>query len=497
MAGVANSNNFQKVLILSIGQILEKAIVFLFKPYLSRTLNIQDYGSYSQVLFIGDFLLIFFTLGITQTFYVFLAKDNTTRKEIVSAFLLIGLVSGLLSVACNLFLSFTLSDIFNNPQLKNILWIYCCYPLFTILNLILQLLLLFDNKSRKLVAINVFVSLFKVICVVIVTQLSQNSLPKIIFIVGFVAPLCTLLLYGRQLSYSIFRIKTSYPLVKSILKDTLPVGLTVILGGAYFYANGFVVNAVLGIEKYAVFVNGIIDIPFISTLYTTIATITLTNYATLIQDKNFSEVVKLKRYTIAQTACLVYPIALVLLFFSHELITTYLSNKYIASVPVFMVYTFILFLRVTDYNDVLITMGKQSLLVKYYIVFFLTIFFNSWFFTKFFGIIGSAFAVTISCYLTYFFLLRSMGSFLKAPLSEIIDWKSLIYTILISLIVIIPCILIGHFFALSVLSKLTMIPFILLIIYISLVKSKFISLTMYKPILNKIPFGKKIETILS
>ncbi|MBE9465021.1 oligosaccharide flippase family protein [Dyadobacter subterraneus] len=497
MAGISNNNNFQKVLILSIGQILEKAIVFFFKPYLSRTLNIQDFGSYSQVLFIGDFLLIFFTLGITQTFYVFLAKDNTSRKEIVSAFLLIGLMSGLLSVACNLILTFTLSDIFKNPELKNILWIYCCYPLFTILNLILQLLLLFDNKSRRLVTINVFVNLFKVICVVIVTQLSQNTLPKIIFIVGFAAPLFTMLLYGHQLSYSVFKIKTSFSLIKKILKDTLPVGLTIIMGGAYFYANGFVVNAVLGIEKYAIFINGIIDIPFISTLYTTIATITLTNYTTLIKDKNFLEVIKLKRYTIAQTASLVYPIALILLFFSEELITTYLSNKYIASVPVFMVYTLILFLRVTDYNDVLITMGKQSLLVKYYTFFFLTIFFNSWLLTKYFGIIGSAFAVTASCYLIYFFLLRSMAAMLNASLSEIINWRSLLFTILISLIVIIPCTLIGHFFALKIWSKLTMIPFVLLIIYMSLVKSKFISLAMYKPLLDKVPFGKKIETILS
>lgn len=497
MAEISNNNNFHKILILSIGQILEKAIVFFFKPFLSRTLSIQDYGSYAQVLFIGDFLLIFFTLGITQTFYVFLAKDNSSKKEIVSAFLLIGLVSGLLSVACNLLLTFTISDIFNNPQLKNILWIYCCYPLFTIINLILQLLLLFDNKSRKLVTINVLVNLLKVICVVIVTQLSHNTLPKIIFIIGFAAPLFTLILYGYQLSYSVFKIKTSSLLIKGILRDTLPVGLTIIMGGAYFYANGFVVNAILGIKEYAVFINGIIDIPFISTLYTTIATITLTNYTTLINDKNFIEVVKLKRFTISQTASIVYPIALVLLFFSTELITTYLSYRYIASVPVFMVYTFVLFLRVTDYNDVLITMGKQSLLVKYYFIFFLTIFFNSWLFTKLFGIIGSAIAVTASSYLLYFFLLRSMASFLGASVSEIINWRSLIYTILISLVIIIPFMLPGYYFVMSDWSKLFMIPFILIIIYTSLVKSKIISITMYMPILDKIPFGKTIKNILS
>ena len=74
----------KKVLILTIGNGLNILINFLTLPYLVRTLSVENYGSYGQVLMIVSLLQGIFTFNLNQIATVYFSQEKYTAQEVFS-----------------------------------------------------------------------------------------------------------------------------------------------------------------------------------------------------------------------------------------------------------------------------------------------------------------------------------------------------------------------------------------------------------------------------
>lgn len=153
-----------------------------------------------------------------------------------------------------------------------------------------------------------------------------------------------------------------------MLKEGSLLAVNSIFGRATLLMDKTIVSGMLNPAQYALYKNGAIELPFFSGIYRTVSTLVLPEVTLLYSEGKFNEIIRLKRKVITNTAFLVYPVMVFLLFFNDRFIYLYLSDRYVDTVPVFTIFNLTLLVRVNSYGEVLLAAGKYGLNIKISII---------------------------------------------------------------------------------------------------------------------------------
>ena len=127
---IKNSSNTIQATWLGIGSLVSLGFGIISAAILSRFLSKTDYGTYKQVLYVYNTLLIVFTLGLPRAYSYFLARVNKEEgfslvQKINSMFFVLGAIFSIV-----LFLGSSLfADLLNNPELKLSLQYFSLTPI--------------------------------------------------------------------------------------------------------------------------------------------------------------------------------------------------------------------------------------------------------------------------------------------------------------------------------------------------------------------------------
>ena len=125
-----NNSNTVQTFWVSIGSFFSIIFSLVSTIILSRYLLKEDYGTYGQVIFVYDTLLIVFTLGLPKVFAYFLPRvpideaKNLIKKLTLMLFLFGGIFSGFLFLFAQ-----PISVFLKNPDLETALRIFSPVPL--------------------------------------------------------------------------------------------------------------------------------------------------------------------------------------------------------------------------------------------------------------------------------------------------------------------------------------------------------------------------------
>jgi O-antigen/teichoic acid export membrane protein len=389
---------------------------------MARVLDYESYGSYGQVLLITAFVAALLSFGLSQIIYVYLNKSvdvkSVLSSNIFAAFLL-GVFGVLLLVVSSSFFASWL----NNPSIGKLILVYSFSLLFTLPNQSINSFLIFTNKVKWSTFLIVFTNLLKVVLVVYFIQTYKSVY---LALLGIVLSQIVQFLIGLYFVRKSIGITLDKELMLEQLKKGFPLGLTGVLGAGILYIDGIMVSKLEGVQAFAIYRNGAIEVPFIATIYGSIATIILPEVSKLFSEHKFKEIVELKRKVIMNTIMLTYPILVFLLFNTVELITTYLGKKYEASAIIFLVYNLTLLMRVNDYHDILISANKSKYILYYYIVVFLVNVIFNYLFIYWLGSIGAAISTVMSLFLFAFLHMNKSLSIINARFFDLIDFKDVI-----------------------------------------------------------------------
>lgn len=336
-------------------------------PILVRSLPIDEYASYSQVLLVTSTLYPIVSLGIGSGMIVFFNEDKKHNFNIVLNGIVNVTLIALLCYVCLFLFSSQLNELFNNQ----LVWHYLSFFFFSI---ILQIsgdllfnYLIFNEQSKSasfLVVISnmlrlgaIFLAIYykKDVGYIFVFQLIALTLSVLIYFV---------LIYFTYLKSWYFQYNLS--LNRKMIVVSVPLALTSIIGILLLQTDGYIINGFLGKIEFAYYRTGAIEIPFLSTIYASISLIFLPEFKKLVSQDEWSRVIELKRKLILNSAIIIYPFILVAIFFGEELITFYLGKDFLQSAIVFIMYNLILFIRVNDYSDILILNKKSHIIFLIY-----------------------------------------------------------------------------------------------------------------------------------
>jgi len=229
------------------------------------------------------------------------------------------------------------------------------------------------------------------------------------------------------------------------------------------------VSSMEGVKSYAIYRNGAIEVPFISTLYASIAAIILPEVSKLYANQQFEEIVFLKKKVIMNTMMITYPILIFFLFNARDTIIIYLGEKYISSAIIFAIFNLTLLIRINDYHDILIAANKSKIILyNYFIIFILNAILN-YAFISLLGIAGAAIATVLSLLCFSILMFHSSAISLKVKILDFINLKDFFYLLIMSFTigVIVKFLTIGIEYKLLrlIIFSLTYFPTIYLMIY--------------------------------
>jgi O-antigen/teichoic acid export membrane protein len=254
-----------------------------------------------------------------------------------------------------------------------------------------------------------------------------------LFFAQVLAPfLGVVLTYMIARKFLLFRIRPDRESRKTILRVSIPLYITSLLGSSYLYVSSFFVIFLLGDIDYANYRNGAVEIPFISTIAFSVSAVLLPDLNKYFHEGNKAAALELKRKIINQCIFLLYPVIVFFIVYHYQFIVSYFSVKYAESAIVFAIYSCTCFVRINDYQDVLITAGKSPYILKANIFYFIINVVLVFLLGISFGIKGVAVAASLSVFALALILLKKDAKIFDVKVHHFFRGKEILYLLVIS-----------------------------------------------------------------
>lgn len=409
-----SSSKINNTLFLIFGQGINFLFNLLMLPILVRTLPLDNYASYSQILLITSTLYPIISLGIGNGMIVFFNEErrhnfNVVLNGVTGVFIISLLVYFILFFSSN-----HLITLFKNE----LIWYYLSFFFFSI---ILQIIgdlffnfLIFIEKSKTASFLVVLNNILRLSAIFLAIYFTKDIF--YIFLFQMIAQAIGILIYFGIIYLRFVKdlfFRYDFDLIKKLIGVSVPLALTSIVGVLLIQTDGFIINTFLGKYDFAYYRTGAIEIPFLSTIYASISLIFLPEFKKLVAQKDWPEIIVLKRKLILNSAIITYPFILLAIFFGKDLIIWYLGSDFMKSASIFILYNLILFIRVNDYSDILVLHKKTTLILIIYIVSFLINLFLSLILVNTIGILGPLIATVFSIFVIAALQLRYTSKILN------------------------------------------------------------------------------------
>lgn len=460
---------------------------------LSRYFDKQTYGTYRQIIYIYNTILVVFTAGLPRVFSYYLpryslAEGKAIVNKINKALFVFGLIFSLV-----LFLSaVTIADALNNPELSDKIKLFSIVPSFLLPTFGIEGIFSTYKNTLNVAIYNSMSRLIMLAAIVLPVIFIENNIIYALYGWVFSSIICFFLaLYFKNIPFKkIKSIKTNLS-ISVILKYSIPLGLASIFGMAISSSDQFFVSRFFGVENFAEFSNGYMELPFVSMITFSVGAVLMPILSKMNYDKTGSiEIVKLWRGTLIKSATIIYPLVVFFICYSEEVMLFMFSDLYKNSSTYFQISLFRNFFNVILFAPLLLSMGKSKIYLNMHILFALIAWLGGYLVTIF---LESPYAIavfaSIRSILLTMFSFYIISKLLKIQMRELFPITKLIVIFLHATFSIALTLLINYFmnFNLNELFFLT-ISFLIFITILLLTSTvfKLLHLEIFKDFINNL-----------
>lgn len=364
---ISNSNTYQAMWV-GMGSLSSFAFTIISAAVLSRFLSKTEYGTYKQVMYVYNTLLVVFTLGLPKAYAYFLPRydikyGNSIVNKLNHIFFLIGFTFTIL-----LYLGSPLiADILHNPKLASSLKLFAIAPTFILPTMGIEGIMSTYKQNYINAIYTLITRLFMLLCVVIPIVIYKADCDTAI--IGFsVSSLitCIIGLYLKKTPYKKViseKVNLSY---KDIFRFSVPLMLASLGGIAIKSADQFFVSRYFGTEVFADFANGSIDLPFVGMILGAAATVLLPEFSRKLAngDSSYNSIVDLWRRTAVKSALILFPLIIYCCFFAENIMVFLYGEQYYASAIYFIIMLIVNLFTIAPYYPIIIAFGATNYYAK-------------------------------------------------------------------------------------------------------------------------------------
>lgn len=402
-------------------QLLNYTFSFFFTPLLSRKLSYNEFATYSQIATIADFANVLLGFGLTIIIYKALGNEKENHKDIIKTCYRISLYIFAVTIILALALHRPLSMLYNNDGLVPALIYSSLYIGIGIPVNLLSSVLIFYGRLRALYVVSTLCNLGRFLVLFLASRVFHSF--HFIFIGFTFFSVLNLILFHRYSALYMVDGFVNHALGRQLIRQGAPLSVNSILTKVIYLSGGvFVSQLIDGTKDFAVYRNGAFEMPFIGTLYTSLSVIIFPEIAKMVGRGDFDEIVALKKRISFNTSLVVYPMYIFFIFFGEEFIRLYLSDKFEGSAMIFIAFNALLLIRINDYEDIMINMGKARINMYIYILGTILNVILNYVLIKKFGSLGGAIATPITIFLMMVSMLIVTCRLINKKASDFFDF---------------------------------------------------------------------------
>ena len=363
---MTNTNNTKHAAWVAVGRLCSFAFSIVSSMILSRYFNKADYGTYKQVMYVYNTLLMVFTLGLPKAFSFFLPRVELSQSKnlinkITRLFFLLGAIFSLLLFV----FAPQIATFLKNPDLTKALRVFAIVPFLLLPTMGLDGILATYKQTKFLALYNILTNVFKLICVALPVMLWDLGYIEALF--GFVVASFITFLLAIYLKY--YPVKDQAyekcPITyKDIFKFSIPLLTASLWGMILASVDQLFISRYFGNEVFAEFSNGWLSLPFIGMITGATATVLSPIFSRMSHEKvdPMKDIYPLWMSVFNKSAKLIYPLVLYCLFFADIVMAVMYGQQYAISGYYFQIKLITEFFAIIIFAPLIINIGE----VKYY-----------------------------------------------------------------------------------------------------------------------------------
>jgi O-antigen/teichoic acid export membrane protein len=431
---------------LVVANLIKYAVGFAMPMVLVRVLTQNDYGSYQQMMLIGNATIGILTLGLPVSVYYFYHHVGEHRVPALIAQTTILLVlSGVLGTFVIYFGADHFSASMNNNLMAGLLRIYALSMVLTIGSEHCLHFMISQNRYKLAVTFEILETLVRVLTLLAPLWLGYGFTGLIMGIVIYAGLRFTVrnlyLLKCSNLDFGGWK-RQAFP--QDQLKYSIPsvlITLSGLVGGTF---NRAILATSFTPTQYAIYAVGSLEIPLDVIFQASVANVLRASLPPLVRDGNRVEVVRILREAARKLSIIVLPSFIFLLGHSSQFILLLFTSKYDESVHIFRIYLWLIPLHMLVLSSVPHVFGKPKL--NFYITLAMTalLLALSYVLLKIIGFYGPAIAIVASQYVqaaVYIFVVIKLT---KSSIAQLLPIRHILLVCLAAVLGAVVSSLVNH-----------------------------------------------------
>ena len=351
---------FQDMAVLTYTRFVTLGTNLAYSMILVRALSPYSYGVYTQSQMILSFAVTFLGLSLPNCVN-FLLPQYTQREmggKVISQVLFLCLVSGGLGAAAVAVGSRVLAAYFSLPSLVPVLWVGCTIPLWQLLATLYDNTFVVLGRTGMVAARRTAFALGKVLAALLLWGLGWELIPFCLGIlgvemsIGLFSLFSLLRLGGARRLFPLDR-----PLIRSAFRYAAPLAAALVLGTVSGQLGKLCVSKWLGAQALALYSNMTQELP-VAILSTSAAAVGVPLIARYRRENRPRQAASLWNRCSQISFLATSWIVGLLWLFAPEAVAFFYSQQYLAGVPVFRTFVWILLMRPIYFGMLLNGWGK-------------------------------------------------------------------------------------------------------------------------------------------
>ncbi len=363
------SSNTEQAIWIGLGSISAFLLTIVSSVVLTNYFAKADYGTYKQVIYVYQTLLIVFTLGIPKAYSYFLPRiplqeAKSLIRKIRNIFYVLGAMFSMLLFLTSSFIA----SFLQNPELSFALKVFSPVPFLMLPTMGLENILATYKKTKSVAIYGVVTRLIMLICILVPVVFLNSG--YIYAIIGFVIASVFSFILATYFIFLPLRNEEELPTkinYREIITYCYPIFTATIWGMIISSSDQFFISRFFGTEMFAIFSNGSIELPFVGMIVGATSTVLSPYYSKLVHanDSNLNQ--KLLSTWISvfeKTVKVSYPILLFFMFFSDYFILIFFGSGYIESSTFFMIKLIGNFFTVISFIGIIMAINGNKFYAK-------------------------------------------------------------------------------------------------------------------------------------
>jgi O-antigen/teichoic acid export membrane protein len=209
------------------------------------------------------------------------------------------------------------------------------------------------------------------------------------------------------------------------IKYGIPLALAGAIGILNVNIDKFFISFYFTTALFAVYSVGALFAPVVRILLLSISDVMIPEISLLHKQKNYKRILTIWHESIRKTAILYYPLFVFLFIVSNALIIVFFTSSYTGATEIFMIYLFLLLIRVTHYSYLLSATGNTKYILKVTLIGLGVNIILSYILIETLGFSGPAIASVIVTYIMAVLYMFKLSEEFHIKMKDIFPWKVL------------------------------------------------------------------------